>query len=109
MALEPLLTELMQLITQTPVDRLPAVMSQLAAAQSSAAARLLGNQMVPGPALQTAEKECYLTVEEVADRFHVTARWLYRNKKHLPHSQPTRKTLLFPEAALSRWFAKRRA
>lgn len=108
MALETLLTELTQLITQTPVDRLPAVMSQLAAAQSSVAARLLGNQTGPGPTLQTAEKECYLTVEEVAKRFHVTPRWLYRNKKHLPHSQPTRKTLLFPETALTRWFAKRR-
>ena len=108
MILETLLTELVQLIPQTPADRLPAVMAQLAAAQSSAAARLLGNQPMPAAALQLIEKECYLTVEEVVERFHVTPRWLYRNKKHLPHSQPTRKTLLFPEAALTRWFAKRR-
>jgi excisionase family DNA binding protein len=107
MVLETLLTELTQLIPQTPVDRLPAVMAQLAAVQSSAAARLLG-QTAPAIALQSAEKECYLTVEEVANRFHVSARWIYRNKKHLPHSQPTRKTLLFPETALARWFAKRR-
>ena len=108
MILEALLTELVQLIPQTPADRLPAVMAGLAAAQSSAAARMLGTQNAPVVGLQLAEKECYLTVEEVAERFHVTARWLYRNKKHLPHSQPTRKTLLFPETALTRWFAKRR-
>lgn len=106
MVFETLLTELTHLIPQVPADRLPAVIAQLAAAQSSAAARLLGYQTAPVVALQASEKECYLTVEEVAERFHVTARWLYRNKKHLPHSQPTRKTLLFPEAALTRWFAK---
>lgn len=108
MVLETLLTDLTQLIPQTPADRLPAVMAQLAAAQSAAAARLLGNPTLPIPALQSVEKDCYLTVEEVVERFRVTPRWLYRNKKHLPHSQPTRKTLLFPEAALTRWFAKRR-
>ena len=108
MILETLLTELAQLIPQTPADRLPAVMAQLAAAQSSAAARLLGTQVAPMVASQPVEKECYLSVDEVTKRFHVTARWIYRNKKHLPHSQPTRKTLLFPEAALTRWFAKRR-
>lgn len=106
--LETLLAELTQLIPQTPADRLPAVIAQLAAAQSSAAARLLGNQTVPVVAPNSTEKECYLTVKEVSARFHVTPRWLYRNKKHLPHSQPSRKILLFPEAALTRWFAKRR-
>ena len=108
MILEALLTELVQLIPQTPADRLPAIMAQLATAQSSAAARLLGNQTVSVTALQAVEKECCLIVEEVVERFRVTPRWLYRNKKNLPHSQPTRKTLLFPEAALTRWFAKRR-
>lgn len=108
MILETLLTELVQLIPQTPADRLPAVMAQLAAAQSSAAARLLGTQIAPVVVPHSVEKESYLSVEEVTQRFHVTPRWLYRNKKHLPHSQPTRKTLLFPETALTRWFAKRR-
>lgn len=108
MTLEAILTQLTQLIPQTPEDRLPAVIAQLAAAQGSAAARLLGAQMATAVAHQSGEKVCYLTVEEVAERFHVTPRWLYRNKKHLPHSQPTRKTLLFPETALARWFAKRR-
>lgn len=108
MMLDALLVELIQLIPKTPADRLPAVMAQLAAAQSSAAALLLGNQTVSPAGFPSEQKECYLTVEEVAERFHVTPRWLYRNKKHLPYSQPTRKTLLFPEAALTRWFAKRR-
>lgn len=36
----------------------------------------------------------YLSVPEVEDRFNVTRKWLYRNKKRMPHSQPSRKKLL---------------
>lgn len=50
----------------------------------------------------------YLSVEEVARRFHVTPRWLYRNKRKMPHSQPSRKLLLFPEEGITKWFASRR-
>jgi hypothetical protein len=50
----------------------------------------------------------YLSVEEVAKRFHVTPKWLYRHKKQMPHSQPSRKLLLFPEQAITNWFASRK-
>ncbi len=49
----------------------------------------------------------FLTVSEVVERFHVTPKWLYRHKKQLPHSQPSRKVLLFPEQPLLQWFQKR--
>lgn len=52
-------------------------------------------------------RERYLTVLEVCERFHVTPKWVYQNKKHLPHSQPTRKTLRFPERAIERHFASK--
>jgi len=52
-------------------------------------------------------REHYLTVLEVCERFHVTPKWIYQNKKHLPHSQPTRKTLRFPERAIERHFASK--
>ena len=51
--------------------------------------------------------EHYLTVLEVCERFHVTRKWVYQNKKRLPHSQPTRKTLRFPERAIERHFASK--
>ncbi len=50
----------------------------------------------------------YLSVEEVARRFHVSRKWLYRHKRQMPHSQPSRKLLLFPEQAITSWFATRR-
>lgn len=51
--------------------------------------------------------ERWLTVEQVVSQFGVTARWLYAHKRQLPHSQPSRKVLLFPEEKLRRWFAAR--
>jgi predicted DNA-binding transcriptional regulator AlpA len=53
-------------------------------------------------------RDRYLNVTEVAERFHVTAKWLYRHKKKLPHSQPSRKVLLFPEGPIQEWFAGRK-
>jgi hypothetical protein len=55
-----------------------------------------------------AAPERWLTVEEASQRFGITKLWLYRHKAKLPHSQPSRKTLLFPEQALLRWFTNRR-
>ena len=63
----------------------------------------------PDPAEVVAHSsEKYLTVAEVIDRFKVTASWLYRHKKQLPHSQPSRKILLFPASPLEKWFASRK-
>ncbi len=53
--------------------------------------------------------ERYLSIEEVCAQFKVTARWLYRHKSKMPHSQPSRKRLIFPEKAVTRWFASRQA
>lgn len=50
----------------------------------------------------------YLSVDEVARRFQVTQKWLYRHKRQMPHSQPSRKVLLFPEQAITSWFASRK-
>ncbi|MBL8041711.1 MAG: helix-turn-helix domain-containing protein [Nitrospira sp.] len=53
--------------------------------------------------------ERYLNIEEVCAQFKVTARWLYRHKSKMPHSQPSRKRLIFPEKAVTRWFASRQS
>ena len=64
--------------------------------------------MQPSLAATEFENERYLTVQEVVARYPVTAKWLYRHKKQLPHSQPTRKTLLFPEVRFNKWWARQR-
>lgn len=48
--------------------------------------------------------EKWLTVEETANQFGLSRQWLYRHKRQLPHSQPSRKVLLFHEEKLRRWF-----
>lgn len=54
------------------------------------------------------QPEKWMTVAEAAAQFGVTPVWLYRHKRQLPHSQPSRKVLLFPEERLRRWFAGRK-
>ena len=53
--------------------------------------------------------ERFLSVEEAASQYGVSPSWLYRHKRQLPHSQPTRKVLLFPEDRLRKWFAARKS
>lgn len=95
-----------QIATADPAD-LPAVLGLLE--------RLRAEIWMKIPSAQTAVKAAppaepthYLTVEEVAQRFHVTPKWLYRHKGKMPHSQPSRKVLLFPETAVEKWFASRK-
>lgn len=61
---------------------------------------------VPGQAAPTPD--IWLTVDEVVAQFRVTPEWVYRHKKKLPYSQPSRKVLLFPQERLRRWFASRK-
>jgi len=67
-----------------------------------------GSAPVVSSPTPTQQNGHYLTVPETAERFHVTPAWLYRHKKHMPHSQPSRKVLLFPEQAVTKWFASRK-
>jgi hypothetical protein len=57
-----------------------------------------------GTAESAPASERWLTVEETAEQFGVSRQWLYRHKHHLPHSQPSRKVLVFPEGKLRKWF-----
>ena len=61
-----------------------------------------------GKAECPSSPERWLSVEEVVSQFGVTERWLYRHKRQLPHSQPSRKVLIFPEEKLRKWFASRK-
>lgn len=69
---------------------------------------LLIHRALTGSNVPPASSEKFLTVEQVIAQYGVTAKWLYRHKRQLPHSQPSRKVLLFPEEKLRRWFASRK-
>lgn len=85
----------------------PALLGELERLKALAQLRMMnGAPHVPTTA-QVAE-ENYLTVQQVCDRFRVSAKWLYRHKKQMPHSQPSRKILLFPEKSITKWFASRK-
>ncbi len=102
-----LLQSLEDHLAQLPVEDLPALLGDLERLKAQAWAKLACNHTKASHPSTPLENGHYLTVSEVVQRFNVTARWLYRHKKRLPHSQPSRKVLLFPEAAIRRWFEKR--
>lgn len=96
-----------QAVNAVPMDGLPRLIGDLECLKAMADLRMRAGGPQP-TASQVAGETRYLTVDEVAARFHVTPKWLYRHKKQMPHSQPSRKVLLFPEEAVSKWFATRR-
>mgnify|MGYP001251445923 CR=1 FL=1 len=107
----PNLTDALQLIEQAvnavSLDGLPRLMGDLECLKAMADLRMRAG--IPQPtASQVVGEIRYLTVDEVAARFHVAPKWLYRHKKQMPHSQPSRKVLLFPEQAITKWFASRK-
>ena len=86
----------------------PAIIGLLETLKAQAWVRMTSPQVVAPKATMQIENGKYLTVTEAAERFHVTPQWLYRHKRQMPHSQPSRKLLLFPEAAIQKWFASKK-
>lgn len=96
-----------QAVQSVQVADLPRIMGDLEYLRAIAELRVkAGGQQAPNP--QAVGEVRYLTVQEVTERFHVKPKWLYRHKKQMPHSQPSRKVLLFPEQAITKWFASRK-
>jgi len=102
------LQEMERLISSVEPTKCPAIIGSLEQLKALAWSIMVYAQTEKSESTQTLERERYLNVAEVAERFHVTPKWLYRHKKQLPHSQPSRKVLLFPEGAIQKWFANRK-
>jgi hypothetical protein len=103
------LTTFEQIIASSAPADCPALVGELERLKAMAWSKMMqgaGGTVPYSPV--TPEQGHYLRVEEVAERFHVSAKWLYRHKRQMPHSQPSRKCLLFPEQAITKWFASRK-
>jgi hypothetical protein len=100
------LDEFQRNLQSVPIEKLPIFLAALAGMMAEVQMRMMMGQGSVKTPLPDAGR--YLSVEEVAERFHVSKVWLYRHKRKLPHSQPSRKVLLFPERAISQWFANRK-
>ncbi len=98
-----------QVIVQADPSACPELLGELERLKALLWAKVIHPEASSQVLILSPENGCYLTVEEVAVRFGVTDRWLYRHKKQMPYSQPSRKTLLFPENAIEKWFASRKA
>jgi predicted DNA-binding transcriptional regulator AlpA len=94
-----------QTIAHTEPSACPQLLGELERLKAFLGGRMLHTDSAPVPQPDNGR---YLTVQEVVSRFGVTDRWLYRHKRQMPHSQPSRKVLLFPEQAITKWFANRK-
>ncbi len=97
-----------RILTASPSE-CPALVGTMERLKALAWGRMTTSPTAPATTNATGDPSRYLTVEEVSARFGVSDRWLYRHKKQMPHSQPSRKLLLFPEKAIEKWFASRKA
>ncbi len=97
-----------------PADRIPDVLSQLAALQGNLAAvqaKLIA-RMTRSWMNDTVQKddllERWLTADEAAELLKVNRKWLYRRANALPFARRlSQKKLLFSESGLRRWMASR--
>lgn len=106
--LTAIISELEREVSQTQQATCPALVGELERLKAVAWAKVIWPP-VSHPGQQSASApDRYLTVAEVVHQFSVTPAWLYRNKKRMPHSQPSRKVLLFPEREITKWFASRK-
>jgi hypothetical protein len=101
-----ILDHLSQMLESAVSEDIPRIMGRLKELEIRLSLRLTALPMQQPSVTTVFENERYLTVQEVVGRYGVTAKWLYRNKKKLPHSQPTRKKLLFPEIRFGKWWAR---
>lgn len=70
---------------QIPPEQIPAMLAQLAAMQSTLAARLLGAPPTTnGQSHPPAESDRLLDIQEAATMLSVSPDWLYRRTKKLP-------------------------
>jgi hypothetical protein len=109
MTLISALRELVPRIAEADLADCPVLAGLLEQLRAATWARIMALHTPPELKDSSSDRGKYLTVEEVVVRFKVTPQWLYRHKKRIPHSQPSRKVLLFPEAAIAKWFASRKA
>jgi predicted DNA-binding transcriptional regulator AlpA len=102
-----LLEQLSQAISALDGKDCPSIIGGLEQLKALAWSRMTAFQPA-GNVSASFTNERFLSAKEVAEKFQVTVKWLYKHKKKMPHTQPTRKTLRFPEGPIQRWFANRK-
>jgi len=93
-------------LDELPLQDIPALLVQLAAAQSMLAARLL-IEHDKRQTETTSEAGKLLTVEEAVRRTGMSGDWLYRHSRSLPFTVRVGRFLRFSEAGLDRWVRSR--
>lgn len=89
-AYEPIISALERILNDLPPSAFPALLGELERLKALTFLQLVRNTADSSLA-KAMELGQYLTVEQVCARYGVKPKWLYRHKKQMPHSQPSRK------------------
>jgi hypothetical protein len=81
---------------QIPVDKIPSLLTQLAAFQTALAVRLIPNS----EGTFDASSDRLLKVGEAAQKLRTTPDWLYRHWPHLPFTRRLGRSIRFSEKGL---------
>lgn len=93
-----------------PADKIPALLSALAALQGALAARLIASTeaATTAPVLDK-ELDTLLTVAETAERLRRSRKWVYRRVKTLPFARCLGpRSWVFSQRGLEKWLARQR-
>ena len=90
-------------IEEIPIERIPAALSQLAAASQRLAARLLVNAEAHAPLANGN----LLDVMKASERLGCSADWLYRHSGDLPFVVRVGRSLRFSESGIEKWIRSR--
>lgn len=100
--------------SDVPIDRIPALVAELASEQSALSAlqgalttRLLVSQATATPHHDASDR--LLTADEVAETLGVTRRWVQRRARRLPFARKiSEHAIRYSESGLRRWMSNRK-
>lgn len=93
-----------------PADKIPAVLSALAALQGALAARLIAStEAATNGSVSVHDHDTLLTVAETAERLRRSPKWVYRRVKTLPFARCLGpRSWVFSQQGLEKWLARQR-
>ena len=105
---QEVLASLDELLAQTPVERLPALLAALHARHGAALTRLEATTWAtPDPTRKPVDDE-NLSAKATAQRLGVSESWVYRNARNLPFTRRIGRRVLFSSRGLEKWNRQRR-
>ncbi len=105
---QELLASLDELLAQTPVEHLPALLNALHVRAGVALTRMEASTWAGGNGPEQPAQDENLPVKEASRRLGVSAAWMYRHSSKLPFTVRIGRRVLFSSSGMEKWNHRRR-